>query len=333
MLNYFLAFFASFFLAILIAPIVINLSKKLKAQQTILNYVEAHQGKQGTPTLGGIIFIIPTIIISLIFLRKDFTLALISLAGFFGFATLGFLDDFIKIKFKQNLGLRAYQKVIGQLGISLIIAVFCYKSNLVSSEILLPFTNKMVNIGWFIIPLVVLVFIATTNSVNLTDGLDGLATGTSIIYFIAALILFFSLLSLKIVTGLLFVNELTNLIIVCLCMLGSLLAFLCFNGFPAKIFMGDTGSLAIGGLIASVMCLSKTMLFIPLFGIMFVVSSVSVIIQVLHYKRTKKRVFLMAPLHHHFQNKGVHENKIVIVYIIITILVSSLTLVLNYLLI
>lgn len=331
MLNYFLSFFVSFLLAVIIAPIVISLSKKLKAQQTILNYVEAHHDKQGTPTLGGIIFIIPTIFISLIFIKKDFTLTLISLASFFGFSVLGFLDDFIKIKFKQNLGLKAYQKVIGQLGISLIISVFCFKSNLVNSEILIPFTSKVINIGWFIIPLVIIVFVATTNSVNLTDGLDGLATGTSLIYFLATIFLLFTILGKQIITELSLVNELSNLIILCFAMLGSLLAFLCYNGFPAKIFMGDTGSLAIGGLIACVMCLSKTMLFIPIFGIMFVVSAVSVIIQVLHYKRTKKRIFLMAPLHHHFQNKGVHENKIVIVYITITILISSLTLALNYL--
>ena len=332
MLNYYLAFIFSFAFALLIGPFIIQANKKLKAQQTILHYVEAHQGKSGTPTMGGVIFIASTLFISLIFLRYDFTLALISLASFMGFGVLGFLDDFIKVKFKQNLGLKPYQKIIGQLGISFIIAWFCFSSGLVGSEVILPFTAKTITLKAWIVPVVVFVFVATTNSVNLTDGLDGLATGVSLIYFISAIFLLLIYQNTAIFSSVLQQNEITNLLIVCFSMVGGLLAFLCFNGYPAKIFMGDTGSLAIGGLIASIMCLSKTFLFIPFLGIMFVVSTCSVILQVFHYKRTKQRIFLMAPLHHHFEKKGMNENKIVIVYIVITTVISFSTVLLTYIL-
>jgi len=314
-------FLISFAVALLFAPLFFSFSKKIKAKQTILHYVKEHEAKQGTPTMGGVIFVISTILVALIFLSgEDYLYSVISLAVFFAYGLLGFLDDFIKVHYKQNLGLRAYQKIIGQLGIALIIAIFVYNS--IGGEVFIPFTNKTINLGIGIIPLVILTYVATVNSVNLIDGLDGLCTSTSISYlffFCVILLLTFN------VRGDLFAVETQNIIICCFALIGGLFAFLYFNCFPAKIFMGDTGSLAIGGFIASVSIFTKNILLIPILGLLFVITSVSDIVQVLYFKKTKKRVFKMAPLHHHFQMSGVHENKVVFSYFAISLLVNLIT--------
>lgn len=310
--KFILCALATFLAALIFAPLVIFVCKRMKASQTILHYVDKHASKQGTPTMGGFIFLIP-LLISLFFI--DFSSkfsALFLLIITFGYALLGFLDDFIKVRYQHNEGLKPYQKIIGQFGLALIVALYMYFSGRTS----LNFFNLNFNIGFFIIPLVILVLIATTNSVNLTDGLDGLAGGTSLVY-----VLFFGIL-----LALFKSIEFNNLAMMCFSLCGGLVAFLIFNCYPAKIFMGDTGSLGLGGFIGTVAVLSGLELILPIMGIMFVLSSVSDIIQVLHYKRTKKRVFLMAPLHHHFEKKGVHENRIVISYSVITLIVSIIVL-------
>lgn len=313
-----LSFLASLLLASLISPLIIKMATRLKASQTVLEYVQLHKSKSGTPTLGGLIFLFSSLV-SICFFTNNYTLALLSLVSMLFYGILGFLDDYIKIKFKQNLGLKAYQKIIGQVGIATLIAFFCYYSGLVGSSVYVPFTNISVDFGWLIIPFIILVFLALTNSVNLTDGLDGLATGTSIAYLLGfiSLLIIYRNLQTEIVA-----MEFSNMIILCTCVVGGLFGFLCFNCFPAKIFMGDTGSLAIGGLFASLAVFSKLELIVPIIGVMFAISSLSVIIQVLHFKRTKKRVFKMAPIHHHFQMCGVHENRITLVYIVITLAVN-----------
>ncbi len=322
-MYYFLAFLISFFVAIVIAPFCLRLTKRLKFGQNILHYVESHSSKQGTPTMGGIIFIFAIIVVSLCFFNNNYSMASVALAVFFAFGVLGFLDDFIKIKFKRNLGLRPYQKIIGQVAISLIVALFVYFNPMIGSKIYLPFSNTKIDLGFLIIPYIMLVFIATTNSVNLTDGLDGLAGGVSFAYLLG-----FGIISYLYMQGLTagldnaIINEQYNLIIITCCALGAILAFLVFNSHPASIFMGDTGSLSLGALIASLACFNGLSLFIPLLGVMFVLSCVSVIMQVLYYKKTKKRIFLMAPLHHHFEKKGKHETKIVSIYIIITLIIA-----------
>lgn len=237
---------------------------------------------------------------------------------------MGFLDDFIKVKFKQNLGLRPYQKIIGQLGISIIVAVFVYLSPIVGSGVKLPFSDISIDFFWLIIPFVVFVLIAMTNSVNLTDGLDGLAAGVSVAYLVG----FIGILAISVTRmenageSLVMIRETQNLLYLCGGFTGTLIAFLISNGFPAKIFMGDTGSLVIGAFLATSAVVSRQYLLIPILGFMFVMSAVSVIIQVLVYKKTKKRVFLMAPLHHHFEKKGCYETKIVTIYIIVTLMIS-----------
>lgn len=317
MTKYIIIFIITFLISLLFAPIVFWFVKKVGAKQTILHYVKEHEGKSGTPTLGGLMFILPAIFISLIFFTTDFTYGIISLAVMFAFGLLGFLDDFIKVHYKQNLGLRAYQKIIGQFGIALIIAIFVYKY--IGSEILIPFTNNSIDLSWWIIPFVIFIFEATVNSVNLIDGLDGLCSSCSINY-----IFFFSVILILTMPEFnpALKGEINSLLICNYSLLGALFAFLLFNNFPAKIFMGDTGSLALGGFIASISILTKNELLIPLLGLVFVITSVSDIIQVLHYKRTKKRIFKMAPLHHHFQMSHIHENKITYGYFLFSLILN-----------
>ena len=314
----------SFFLAIAVAPLIIRWLKKLKFGQEILVYVEQHKSKSGTPTMGGVIILIASVIGYLIFYRENNILATISILTMLSFGILGFLDDFIKIKLKHNEGLKPYQKVIGQLGISIIIAVYIYMSDLVGSEVVVPFTNYTFNLGWGIVPFVVFFFVAVVNSVNLIDGLDGLCGGVSSVFiFVFAIIL--SLLSSSL-TGVYF-EEVNNIIIVLLGVAGSLLGFLCYNGYPAKVFMGDTGSLALGGLIATTTALTRQYFLVCVIGVLYVLTALSVIIQVVVFKITKgKRVFKMSPLHHHFEVTS-HEAKVTLIYVMITLIIGVLTIV------
>lgn len=235
------------------------------------------------------------------------------------------MDDFIKIFFKRNLGLRAYQKIILQLGVALTIGFFAYKSNLIGGEFAIPFTDKTFKMGFWTVPFVVFIFLATTNGVNLTDGLDGLA-GSVVAVFTAVFTVFLFMSSLQLnESGFVTLSdEYYNLALFAAILTASLLAYLLFNVFPAKVFMGDTGSLALGGAVASIAVLSKNSLFIPIVGIMFVVSVVSVILQVARFKLTKKRFFLMAPYHHHLQMKGMSEPRIVCLYATVTVVLGVL---------
>ena len=292
--------------ATLIAPFVLWTCRKLKASQSILHYVDKHANKQGTPTMGGMIFLSALLLAACFLFEGDTFVAWFAVIVTFAYALLGFLDDFLKVHYHHNEGLRPYQKIVGQVGIALIVAIYLYLSGRTS----LTLFGLCFDISWGVIPLAVLVLVATANSVNLTDGLDGLAGGVSFVY----ILIFGIILAIYGQAA----EGLSNLAMLCFGLCGGILGFLLFNCFPAKIFMGDTGSLALGGFIGVIGCLSGLELLIPLMGIMFVLSAVSDIIQVAHFKRTKKRVFLMAPLHHHFEQKGVHENRIVTVYIIVT---------------
>lgn len=312
MLNFFLVFLVGLASALIFGKPILVLCKKLHLSQTILHYVDKHAGKSGTPTMGGLIFIFASIFASAFFLKGDALFSILILLTMLGYGLLGFLDDFIKIKWHKNEGLKPYQKIIGQLGLALIIAVFTYFK--VGSDIDL-FGLKL-NLSFFIIPFVVIFYVAVTNSVNLTDGLDGLATSVSFVFLLAF-------------SGICIILGEYNFTIISLAMAGALLGFLFYNGFPAKIFMGDTGSLALGGLLASLCVFTKLELVMLIIGIMFVLSAVSDILQVAYYKKTHKRIFLMAPLHHHFEKKGVHENRIVIAYSIVT-LICGIAVLLGY---
>jgi len=319
-----LSFLVAFLIGIAVAPFVIWFLKKEKAKQTILHYVEAHAAKQGTPTMGGVIFLFAAAASCAFFLRGGTRLALVSLAVTFAYALLGFFDDFVKVKLKQNLGLRPWQKIVFQLLVASMVSVFVYLSSDVGTAVELPFFHRSINLSWGIIPLTIFVFLACTNSVNLTDGLDGLASITSLIC-----LLFFGVL-IFLQNGIFAGSEMFSLVLFTAATCGGLLAFLCFNAYPAKIFMGDTGSMALGAIVACVGIFSRNSLFIPLFGVVFVASAVSVLLQVAYYKKTKKRIFLMAPLHHHFEKRGVHETKIVSLYAIITTMIGAFVLLFEF---
>lgn len=320
-----LYFIASVAFAVLIAPLVIKLMSKLKAKQTVLGYVKQHEHKSGTPTMGGFIFLLPALVFSLVEFQR---FSLVAIAVTTGFCVLGFLDDFIKIRYSRNLGLKPYQKIIGQLGLSFAAGWFVYASKDVGTAINLPFTTYTLDMSWGIIPFVVLVYVATTNSVNLTDGLDGLAGYTSVAYFLWFGILLYFVYDDALKSGDSdYAKEMLSLCVFCVSMLGGVLGYLVFNGYPAKIMMGDTGSLALGAACATVAVFSKNPLLIVTSGIMYVFSSISVILQVLSFKLTKKRIFLMAPFHHHLEMKRLHESKIVTIYFVISMVGGALTLI------
>ena len=221
------------------------------------------------------------------------------------------MDDFLKIFHKENEGLKPYQKIIFQTAIATVAALFCWFNG--KTFLNVPFIGKSVDIGWGIIPLVIFIFTATVNCVNLTDGLDGLAGGTSCAYLL--------------ILGIMLCMSGVSYGVLCFIGIGAVAAFLVFNTNKAAIFMGDTGSLALGGFISCLSVFSGNSLYIPLVGIMFVISGISVIVQVIYYKRTSKRVFLMAPIHHHFQMKGYTECKITYAYFALTCLVGIICLI------
>ncbi len=325
-LNRLLTYFiCSVVLALLIAPVVIKIMSKLKAKQTVLGYVKQHENKSGTPTMGGFIFLLPALVFSLVEFSRFSVVASVISAGF---CVLGFLDDYIKIRYSRNLGLKPYQKIIGQIGLGLAVGYFVYASKDIGSAVKLPFTSVTLDLSFGIIPFVALVYIATTNSVNLTDGLDGLAGYTSVAYFLWFSLLIYFVYEDAIKQGdVEYAEQVLSLGVFCVSMLGGVLGYLVFNGFPAKIMMGDTGSLALGAACASVAVFLKNPLLIVTSGIMYVFSSISVILQVASFKLVKKRIFLMAPFHHHLEMKGLHESKIVTIYFVASMIGGALTLI------
>lgn len=322
MVKLILIFLSSFVFSVCLMPIIMKIFKKKQAEQTILGYVEEHKSKNGTLTMGGVIFIITTLIMCLIFIKFDLDWFVCLLVALF-FGILGFMDDHLKIKYKQNLGLRAYQKVIGQVGISLIFAFFIYWGTQ-NGNIFIPFSEKMVNLHWLIIPFIVIVLVATTNSVNLTDGLDGLAGNVSFVYLIMFIVICYVIgnhLYLNGETGKILTN-IQNVNMMSASFMGAVLGFLMFNTYKASIFMGDVGSLCLGGYIGASACLLGQELLVLILGICFVFSAFSVILQVVVFKLKKKRVFKMAPFHHHLQMSGLSEPKIVAIYSAVTFVVG-----------
>ena len=263
--------------------------------------------------MGGFIFLVPAVVLAAAE-HTDFTLVATALAA--GYGVLGFLDDFIKIKFSRNLGLKPYQKIIGQLGLAAIAGYFCYASPYVDGMLHIPFAGS-VGLGWGIIPLTMLLFVACSNSVNLTDGLDGLAAYSSAGYFaVFAVVLYFAFGDAEQSD---YGEQLASLAAVSAGLVGALLGYTVFNANPAKVMMGDTGSLALGGMASAVAAFSGYTLLVPLVGIMFVWSSISVIVQVTAFKTRGRRVFLMSPFHHHLEMKGWSEARICALYLVLTL--------------
>ena len=292
------AFIISLCVGMIMGPLLIPALHRLKFGQSVRDDgPKSHLKKQGTPTMGGVIFFF-TLTLGGIFLAKDSLTFWFLLATALGFGLIGFVDDYIKIVKHRSLGLTAWQKIIAQVALSAVLTYAVLKGLGISTQLIIPGTKIVLDLGWGYIPLVMILLIGTTNAVNLTDGLDGLAAGVTLI----------------VATGFGLIGYISNFFSATLfaaVLMGSCLSFLFFNLHPAKIFMGDTGSFVLGGAIAALAIVTKTELFLPIMGVVYVAEVVSDIIQVSVYKRKKKRVFRMAPLHHHFELGGWKEQKVV----------------------
>ena len=297
----------AFFITLILGPIVIPLLRKFKIGQSIREEgPQSHLSKTGTPTMGGIIIFIAliiTVFTSGIITKDMYVLVLAT----FGFGLIGFIDDYIKVVMKRNLGLKAYQKLIGQIILAIILAVYQSNTSVLGTKVIIPFlNNQYLDLGILYIPFIAFVVVGTVNSVNLTDGLDGLASGVTLI-----ILSFFGLVALYWGMG--------SISIFSTALTGACLGFLIHNAYPAKIFMGDTGSMALGGAVAAIAILLNLPLVLPIVGGIYFIETLSVIIQVLSFKLTGKRVFLMSPLHHHFEHKGWKETTVVTVFYFVTV--------------
>ena len=292
--------------SLILGPIIIPMLHKLKFGQNIRkDGPQSHMKKAGTPTIGGLIFLISITLVMIIMRYKFTSEGMIVLYGTLAFGLIGFLDDILKIIHKDNEGLKSGQKFILQILFSVALAYYGYK--FVGTSISIPFADFAIDLKWIYIPFVIFYYAAITNAVNLTDGLDGLATSVSVLVFT-----FFSILA--------FNMGHYSVAVFAIALVGALIGFLKFNAYKARVFMGDTGSLALGGALATVMMVLKTPLVVLIVGGIYVAETLSVVIQVTSFKLTGKRVFKMAPLHHHFEQCGWSEVKIVTVFSIITLI-------------
>ena len=296
-----------FLIVVILGPIFIPMLAKFKFGQTVRDDgPQTHLQKNGTPTMGGVIMIIAILITGLTRAKidKDLLVGLICITGF-GF--VGFLDDFIKIKMKRSLGLKAYQKIILQFALALFVSYYQYSASPSATQLVIPFTNHIINLGIWYIPFMMIFIIGTVNAVNLTDGLDGLASGVTLIVSC-----FFVLFAVSISNS--------DVAILAAATAGACLGFLGFNSYPAKVFMGDTGSMALGGAVVAFATLTNSPLIIIIVGFIYLAEALSVMIQVTYFKLTNgKRIFKMAPLHHHFEQCGWPETRVVFVFWIVTV--------------
>lgn len=292
---------------------IIPILKNMKVGQNIRKEgPKSHYQKAGTPTMGGVIFIIAAFLITLIFVPFDLS-TLILLLSTIGFGAIGFVDDFRKLVLKQSEGLKPKEKIILQFSLALIITILTFVYNKESVTMMtIPFSNYRLPVSFLGFPILVFIIVGTTNAVNLTDGLDGLAESVSIPVFLSMFLL---------------ASKDTSRMFSVI-MFGVLLGFLFFNSNPASVFMGDTGSMAIGGAVVALAIIESIPIYLVIFGGVYVVETLSVIIQVYSYKhRNKKRVFLMTPIHHHFELKGYKEPKIVTAFTIVSVVLCLITLV------
>ena len=295
----------SFAISALLGPIVIPFLRRLKVGQTERKELESHLKKNGTPTMGGLM-ILASIIITSVFYVKDYPKIVPILFMTVGFGVIGFLDDYLKVVLRRSDGLLAWQKMLCQIVVTTVFAVYmgCYSD--VPLTMLIPFSGgKYLDLGWGAFPVLYLAVIGTVNGTNFTDGLDGLASSVTIM-----VATFFSVVAIGTNAG---IAPITCAVV------GALLGFLLFNVYPASVFMGDTGSLALGGFVVSAAYMMQMPLFILIVGFIYLAEVVSVMLQVSYFKLTHgKRIFKMAPIHHHFEMCGWRETKVVAVFSIIT---------------
>ena len=304
----------SFVLSVLMGPVVIPFLRRLKMGQTErVEGVQSHLKKAGTPTMGGVMILISVLVTSLFYV-KDYPKILPVLFVTVGFGLIGFLDDYLKVVMKRSDGLFPMQKMALQIVVTAVFAFYLVKFTDVSLTMLIPFSGgKYLDIGWLAIPLLFIAVIGTVNGVNFTDGLDGLASSVTVL-----VATFFTVIAVGTKSGL---EPVTCAVV------GALLGFLLFNVYPAKVFMGDTGSLALGGFVASTAYMLRMPIFILIVGMIYFVEVLSVMIQVTYFKKTGgKRFFKMAPIHHHFELCGWSETRVVAVFSIITAILCLIAL-------
>ena len=296
----------AFVISVILAPVIIPFLRRLKASQTErTDGVQSHLAKAGTPTMGGLIFLIATTVTALFYVGRYPNIIPI-LFLMLGFGLIGFLDDYLKVVLKRSDGLLPLQKMAGQIIVTGIFAFYLIRFTDVELTLLVPFSGGYYwDIGWLAVPLLFVAVIGTVNGVNFTDGLDGLASSVTIM-----VATFFSVVAVGTDSG---IEPITCAVV------GALMGFLLFNVFPARVFMGDTGSLALGGFVAGTAYMLQMPLYIILVGLIYLVEVASVIIQVTYFKNTGgKRIFKMAPIHHHFELCGWSETRVVAVFSTIT---------------
>jgi len=305
----------SFALSVIMGPVVIPILRKLKMKQTEReDGVKSHLKKAGTPTMGGVI-ILASIVLTSLFFIKDYPKIIPIMFVTVGFGLIGFLDDYLKVVMKRSDGLFPKQKMALQILVTAVFAFYIVKVAQVPLTMLIPFTKgKYLDLGFLAVPLLFIVIIGTVNGVNFTDGLDGLASSVTVL-----VATFFTVVAIGTKSG---IEPITCAVV------GALLGFLLFNVYPASVFMGDTGSLALGGFVASTAYMLQMPLFIVIVGMIYLVEVLSVIIQVTYFKKTGgKRIFKMAPIHHHFELCGWSETRVVAVFSIVTAILCLVALV------
>ena len=296
-----------------LGPVVIPFLRRLKVGQTEREELKSHLKKAGTPTMGGLMILAGVLVTSLFFVR-DYPKIIPVLFLTVGFGVIGFLDDYLKVVLRRSDGLLAWQKMLLQIVVTGIFAFYMIQYTDVSLAMLIPFSGgKYLDIGAAAVPLMFFVVIGTVNGVNFTDGLDGLASSVTVL-----VATFFSVVAVGTASG---IEPVTCAVV------GALLGFLLFNVYPAKVFMGDTGSLALGGFVAATAYMLQLPLFIPIVGFIYMIEVISVMMQVTYFKATHgKRIFRMAPIHHHFELGGWSETRVVAVFSIVTALLCLLAL-------
>ena len=304
----------SFALSVIMGPFVIPFLRRLKMGQTErVDGVQSHLKKAGTPTMGGVM-ILGSVVITSLFYVKDYPKIIPVLFLTVGFGLIGFLDDYLKVVMKRSDGLFPKQKMALQIVVTAIFAYYVVKIAKIPLTMLIPFSGgKYLDIGWLAVPLLFIAVIGTVNGTNFTDGLDGLASSVTVL-----VATFFTVVAVGTKSG---IEPITCAVV------GALLGFLLFNVYPASVFMGDTGSLALGGFVAGAAYMMQMPLFIIIVGLIYLVEVASVIIQVTYFKKTGgKRIFKMAPIHHHFELCGWSETRVVAVFSIITAILCLIAL-------
>ena len=304
----------SFTISVVLGPVIIPFLRKLKMGQTErVEGVQSHLKKAGTPTMGGIIFLIAAVVTALFYV-KDYPAVIPVLFLTLGFGIIGFLDDYLKVVLKRSDGLLPWQKFLLQVVVTGVFAYYLINYTDISLSMRIPFwPDHYLNLGWLAVPVLFIAVIGTVNGVNFTDGLDGLASSVTLIVAV-----FFTVVSIGLGGG---VEPMTGAVV------GGLMGFLLFNVYPAKIFMGDTGSLALGGFVAGTAYVLEMPLIILLVGLIYLIEVLSVMLQVSYFKATHgKRIFKMAPIHHHFELCGWSETRVVAVFSVVTAIMCLIAL-------